>query len=80
MKKGHKHGKGVLVDRVGKLSYEGEFQDDKMHGQGLFRYDSGFSINTEWKNDKPIKLPNRFFVEQWMEPEKNGQEKSNSSA
>lgn len=57
------HGKGKLVNKEKKYVYDGEFKEDKMCGTGLFEFDSGFQIKTQWVDDKPIKLANRFFVE-----------------
>ena len=34
------HGRGLLIWADGK-QYEGEFQDDKRHGQGTFKWTDG---------------------------------------
>ena len=43
MIKGLKDGYGQLVDAVNMFTYEGYWKDDKKHGNGNFKFDSGFN-------------------------------------
>lgn len=35
------------------MRYEGEFHDDKRHGQGVMRWPDGSSYNVSWQADLP---------------------------
>eukprot|EP00899_Mesostigma_viride_P006223 jgi/Mesvir1/15601/Mv03210-RA.1 len=45
-----RHGRGTYVE--GKYSYQGEWFEDKMHGQGTFKYESGAVYEGEWVEGK----------------------------
>jgi hypothetical protein len=46
-----KHGPGKLTFAGGKASYDGIYNEDKMDGYGVFRFDDGDVYEGQWKND-----------------------------
>lgn len=66
MKKGLKDGYGELVDAVNMFSYNGDWKDDKKHGQGIFKFDSGFSYEGEFENDLP-KSKLIYLLKKWLQ-------------
>ena len=52
---GKKHGQGTLIFGKGEFEgnqYDGEFKDDKKHGQGTHTWANGDKYVGEWKDDK----------------------------
>ena len=46
------HGKGILKWPNSGKQYEGDFKDDKRHGQGVFRWRDGRVYDGQWKSGK----------------------------
>ena len=47
----HGHGKYIYQNND---VYEGQFKDDKKHGDGIFTYNDGLIVEGVWENDELI--------------------------
>merc|ERR1712070_100942 len=72
-----RHGRGLLVD--GDQSYDGMWQNDKMHGSGIFRYASKAKYEGDWAENKysgkgKYTWPSGVCYEgEWLESKMHGQ-------
>ena len=48
---GMREGKGVLVDKEGKMEYSGYWKNDKREGRGLYTDNKGTTYNGDFRND-----------------------------
>ncbi|GBG69990.1 hypothetical protein CBR_g4818 [Chara braunii] len=64
-----RHGKGIYTD--GNYSYEGEWKNDMMHGQGVFKFASGAVYAGQW-NDNQYHGKGKFTVSTEFEIPQDG--------
>lgn len=50
---GRPHGAGVLVCEKHEWRFDGEFQNGKRHGRGVWSWASGFQVEGTWRDGVP---------------------------